>query len=134
MFQKGDELVHNVSKEISELRTNGTLNEMAKRKFDNRFPYTIDDTPDPIDLYRFRGLFMITGGSSAFALAVLLIIWLQDIWEDLMNSIKIFLAGGFIHFRILFARTIHFARTVPPTPINEPIDENAVQMAQRNTQ
>ncbi|KAF2596783.1 hypothetical protein F2Q68_00011964 [Brassica cretica] len=134
MFQKGDELVHNVSKEISELRTKGRLNEMAKRWFENRFPYTIDDTPDPIDLYRFRGLFMITGGSSALALAVILIIWLRDIWENLVNSINIFLAGGFIHFKILFARTNHFARTVPPSPVDEPIGENAVQMAQRNTQ
>ncbi|XP_013617853.1 PREDICTED: glutamate receptor 1.3-like [Brassica oleracea var. oleracea] len=134
MFQKGDELVHNVSKEISELRTKGRLNEMAKRWFENRFPYTIDDTPDPIDLYRFRGLFMITGGSSALALAVILIIWLRDTWEDLMNSINIFLAGGFIHFKILFARTNHFARTVPPSPVDEPIGENAVQMAQRNIQ
>ncbi|XP_009129723.1 glutamate receptor 1.2-like [Brassica rapa] len=128
MFQKGDELVHNVSKEISELRTKGRLNEMSKTWFDNRFPYTIDDTPDPIDLYRFRGLFMITGGSSALALAVVLIIWLRDTWGDLMNSINIFLAGGFIHFRILFART------VSPSPVDEPIGENAVQMAQRNTQ
>nr|VDC92249.1 unnamed protein product [Brassica rapa] len=120
MFQKGDELVHNVSKEISELRTKGRLNEMAKTWFENRFPYTIDDTPDPIDLYRFRGLFMITGGSLAFALAVVLIIWLRDTWGDLMNSINIFLAGGFIHFRILFART------VSPSPVNEPIGENAL--------
>ncbi|CAF2144073.1 unnamed protein product [Brassica napus] len=124
MFQKGDELVHNVSKEISELRTKGRLNEMAKTWFENRFPYTIDDTPDPIDLYRFRGLFMITGGSSALALAVVLIIWLRDTWGDLMNSISIFLAGGFIHFRILFART------VSPSPVDEPIGENAMQMAQ----
>ncbi|CDY48751.1 BnaA02g30120D [Brassica napus] len=127
MFQKGDELVHNVSKEISELRTKGRLNEMAKTWFENRFPYTIDDTPDPIDLYRFRGLFMITGGSSALALAVVLIIWLRDTWGDLMNSISIFLAGGFIHFRILFART------VSPSPVDEPIGENAMQMAQQST-
>ncbi|CAH8334967.1 unnamed protein product [Eruca vesicaria subsp. sativa] len=126
MFQKGDELVHLVSKEISELRTKGKLNEMAKAWFDNRLPYIIDDTSEPINLYRFRGLFMITGGSSAFALAVILIIWLRDRWEDLMNSIKIFLSRRFVHFRILFARTNH------PIPIDDPFGANAVQMAQLN--
>ncbi|KAF2564342.1 hypothetical protein F2Q70_00018516, partial [Brassica cretica] len=71
MFQKGDELVHLVSKEISELRTKGKLNEMSKTWFDNRLPYIIDDTSEPIDLYRFRGLFMITGGSSLQELSIL---------------------------------------------------------------
>ncbi|KAF8095612.1 hypothetical protein N665_0329s0031 [Sinapis alba] len=128
MFQKGDELVHLVSKEISELRTKGRLNEMAKTWFENRLPYIIDDTSEPIDLYRFRGLFMITGGSSAFAIAVLLIIWVRDRWEDLMSSINIFLSRRrLLHFRILFARTIH------PIPLHDPFDENmVVQMAQRN--
>ncbi|CAH8362089.1 unnamed protein product [Eruca vesicaria subsp. sativa] len=126
MFQKGDELVHLVSKEISELRTKGRLNEMAVRWFENRLPYTIDDTSDPIDLYRFRGLFMITGGSSAFALAVLFIIWLRDRWEDLTSSINIFLSRRFVHFRILFARAIH------PSPLDDLFGENAVQMSQRN--
>lgn len=126
MFQKGDELVHLVSKEISELRTKGKLNEMSKTWFDNRLPYIIDDTSEPIDLYRFRGLFMITGGSSAFALAVLLIIWIRDKWEDLMSSINIFLSRRLVHFRIFFARTIH------PSPLDDLFVENAVQMAQLN--
>ena len=126
MFQKGDELVHLVSKEISELRTKGRLNEMSKTWFDNRLPYIIDDTSEPIDLYRFRGLFMITGGSSAFALAVLLIIWIRDRWEDLMSSINIFLSQRLVHFRIFFARTIH------PSPLDDLFAENAVQMAQLN--
>ncbi|CAH8362102.1 unnamed protein product [Eruca vesicaria subsp. sativa] len=126
MFQKGDELVHLVSKEISELRTKGMLNEMSKRWFENRLPYIIDDTSEPINLYRFRGLFMITGGSSAFALAVLFIIWIRDRWEDLMSFIKIFISRRFVHFRILFARTNH------PIPIDDPFGENAVHMAQLN--
>ncbi|XP_013721377.1 glutamate receptor 1.3-like [Brassica napus] len=126
MFQKGDELVHLVSKEISELRTKGRLNEMSKTWFDNRLPYIIDDTSEPIDLYRFRGLFMITGGSSAFALAVLLIIWIRDRWEYLMSSINIFLSRRLVHFRIFFARTIH------PSPLDDLFVENAVQMAQLN--
>lgn len=81
---------------------------MSKAWFDNRLPYIIDDTSEPIDLYRFRGLFMITGGSSAFALAVLLIMWIRDRWKDLMSSINVFLSRrGLVHFRILFAGTIH---------------------------
>ncbi|CAH8362090.1 unnamed protein product [Eruca vesicaria subsp. sativa] len=126
MFQKGDELVHKVSKEISELRTKGMLNEMARRWFENRFPYTIDDLSDPIDLYRFRGLFMITGGSSAFALAVVIIIWLRERWEDLMSFINIFISRRLVHLRILLARPIH------PNPLYDIIGENAVQMAQHN--
>ncbi|KAL0792546.1 hypothetical protein Bca101_063923 [Brassica carinata] len=124
MFQKGDELVHSVSKEISDLRTKGRLNEMEKRWFENRFPYTIDDTSEPIDLYRFRGLFMITGGSSAFALAVVLIIWVRDRWEDLMSFINIFISRRLVHLTILWARPIH------PNPLHDTIGENAVQMAQ----
>lgn len=101
---------------------------MSKAWFDNRLPYIIDDTSEPIDLYRFRGLFMITGGSSAFALAVLLIMWIRDRWKDLMSSINVFLSRrGLVHFRILFAGTIH------PIPLHDPFDGNmVVQMAQLN--
>ncbi|ESQ32472.1 hypothetical protein EUTSA_v10003642mg [Eutrema salsugineum] len=107
MFQKGAELVPRVSREILNLRTTERLNDMEKRWFENQLPYTTDDTSNPVNLYRFRGLFMITGVSFAFALAVLLILWLRDRWEDLVNSVNIFLSRRLIHFRILFARTIH---------------------------
>ncbi|XP_056850382.1 glutamate receptor 1.3 [Raphanus sativus] len=126
MFQKGDELVPLVSREIFNLRTSDRLIEMEKRWFENQLPYTADDTSNPITLYRFRGLFMITGVSFAFALVVLLILWLRDKWEVLMSSVNIFLSQRLVHFRILFARTIH-----PNTP-DDVNGENAVQMAQRN--
>ncbi|CAH8363189.1 unnamed protein product [Eruca vesicaria subsp. sativa] len=122
MFQKGDELVPLVSSEILNLRTSDRLIEMEKRWFENQLPYTADDTSNPITLYRFRGLFMITGVSFALALVVLLLLWLRDKWEDLMNSVNIFLTRRLVDFRILFARTIH------PNPLGE----NAMQMAQRN--
>ncbi|KAF3567607.1 hypothetical protein DY000_02011123 [Brassica cretica] len=126
MFQKGDELVTLVSREILNLRTSDRLIEMEKRWFENQLPYTADDTSNPVTLYRFRGLFMITGVSFAFALVVLLILWLRDKWEDLMCSVNIFLSQRLVHFRILFARTIH------PNTLDNADGENAVQMAQRN--
>ncbi|CAN7045253.1 unnamed protein product [Brassica rapa subsp. trilocularis] len=133
MFQKGDELVPKVSREISKLRTKGRLNEIAKRWLEIPLPYTADDTSNPITLDRFRGVFMITGVSSAFALGVLLIHWLRDRWECRVNSLSwfypvnwfnIFLSQGLVHLRIL--RTIH------PSPLDDPISENAVQMVQSN--
>ncbi|KAL9813612.1 Glutamate receptor 1.2 [Arabidopsis thaliana] len=128
MFQKGSELAPNVSREIAKLRTSERLNEMERRWFDKQLPYTTDDTSNPITLYRFRGLFMITGVSFAFALAVLLILWLRERWEILVNSVNIYFSQRLRHFRILFTRTIHPS----PLGLDNPIGENAVQMAQRN--
>ncbi|KAF8107273.1 hypothetical protein N665_0124s0066 [Sinapis alba] len=123
MFQKGDDLVPRVSMKILNLRASDTIAEMEKRWFENQLPYTADDTSNPLTLYMFRGLFMITGVSSALALALLLILWLQDNWDDLMNSANIFLSQRLVHFGIFFART-----TIHPYPLD---DENAIQMAQR---
>ncbi|CAA0408417.1 unnamed protein product [Arabidopsis thaliana] len=128
MFQKGSELAPNVSREIAKLRTSERLNEMERRWFDKQLPYTTDDTSNPITLYRFRGLFMITGVSFAFALAVLLILWLRERWEILVNSVNIYFSQRLRRFRILFTRTIHPS----PLGLDNPIGENAVQMAQRN--
>ncbi|CAF2089716.1 unnamed protein product [Brassica napus] len=128
MFQKGDELVHNVSTEIAKLRTEGKLGEIEKGWFENQLPYTTDDTSNPITLYRFRGLFMITGLSSAFALVVLVILWLRDRWKDLVNSVNVFISRLLVHFRILLARTIH------PSPLDDHIGEGVVQMGQGNRQ
>ncbi|XP_010442266.1 PREDICTED: glutamate receptor 1.3-like [Camelina sativa] len=127
MFQKGFELVPNVSREIIKLRTSEKLNEMEKTWFDNQLPYTSDDTSNPITLYRFRGLFMITGVSFAFALAALVVLWLRDKREVLVNSVKLFLWRQIINFRIHFTRSIH------PSPLDDRIGENAVQMAQHVT-
>lgn len=125
MFQKGDELVPLVSREILCLRATDKITEMEKRWFENPLPYTADDTSNPLTLYMFRGLFMITGVSSALALALLLVLWLRDNWDDLMNSANRFLSRRLAHFGIFFARTIH------PYPLD---DENAVQMAERVTE
>ncbi|XP_023644304.1 glutamate receptor 1.3 isoform X2 [Capsella rubella] len=123
MFQKGFELVPNVSREIIKLRTSEKLNEMEKTWFDKQLPYTMDDTSNPITLYRFRGLFMITGVAFAVALAALVILWLRDNREVFMNSVKLFVSG----------QIIHFTGTIHPSPLDDHIGENAVQMAQRNS-
>lgn len=68
MFQKGDELVPKVSREIPNMRKNGRLNEIAKGWFEIQLPYATDDTSNPITLGRFRGVFMITGFSSSLLL------------------------------------------------------------------
>lgn len=120
-------MVPRVSREILKLRTSDMLSDMEKIWFENQLPYPADGIPSPITLFRFRGLFIITGVSFAFALVVLLILWLRDIWEDLMSSVNIFLSQRLVHFRILFARTIR------PNPLDDAaIGENAVQMAQCN--
>ncbi|KAL1198446.1 Glutamate receptor 1.2 [Cardamine amara subsp. amara] len=124
MFQKNSELVHRVSKEISELRKSERLNDIEKKWFDKQHPYASDDTSNPITLYRFRGLFMITGVSFAFALAVILILWVQGKWKILVNLVNMFFSQRVRHFRILFTRAIH------PSPLENSIRENAVQMAQ----
>uniref|UniRef100_A0A0D3AWV4 Ionotropic glutamate receptor C-terminal domain-containing protein n=1 Tax=Brassica oleracea var. oleracea TaxID=109376 RepID=A0A0D3AWV4_BRAOL len=116
-----------------EARAKGRLNEIAKRWLEIPLPYTADDTSNPITLDRFRGVFMITGVSSAFALGVLLIHWPRDRWECHVNSLSwfypvnwfnIFLSQRLVHLRVL--RTIH------PSPLDDPISENAVQMVQSN--
>ncbi|CAG7895623.1 unnamed protein product [Brassica rapa] len=129
MFQKGDELVPKVSREISNLRTNGKLNELANGWLEIQLPYTADDTSNPITLDRFRGVFMITGVSSAFALGVLLIHWLRDRWEYVVNLVNIFLLQRLVHLRNLFAKLIYLI-----SPLADPIDEDTFQIAQRNIQ
>ncbi|CAH8278856.1 unnamed protein product [Arabidopsis lyrata] len=126
MFQKGSELVHNVSREISKLRTSERLNEMERRWFEKQSSYPTDDKSNPLTLDRFRGLFMITGVSFAFSLAVLFILWLREKWDIIVHSVNIFLSRRLRHFRIIFTRTIH------PSPLDNTIGENAIQMAQRN--
>ncbi|XP_010552000.1 PREDICTED: glutamate receptor 1.3-like isoform X2 [Tarenaya hassleriana] len=87
MFQKGSELVHNVSREIANLRASERMNDIEKRWFRTELPYTTeDDASNPLTLYRFRGLFMITGVSFSLALAILLILWLQENLQFLLNQ------------------------------------------------
>ncbi|KAG2301365.1 hypothetical protein Bca52824_030016 [Brassica carinata] len=131
MFQKGDELVPKVSREISKLRAKGTLNEMARGWLEIQFPYTTEDTSSPITLDRFRGVFMITGVSSSFALAVLLIHWLRDRWERRLNSLSwLYPVNWFIVFLSQRLVNLRVLRTIHPSPLDDPISENVVQMTQ----
>ncbi|KAF8095614.1 hypothetical protein N665_0329s0033 [Sinapis alba] len=135
MFQKGDELVPKVSREISKLRAKGRLNEMAKGWLEIQLPYTTEDTSSPITLDRFRGVFIITGVSSAFALGVLLIHWLRDRWRHLVNSLSWFYPlNWFIIFLTQRLVNLRILRTIHPSPLDDPISENVVQMSESNIQ
>ncbi|XP_010496187.1 PREDICTED: glutamate receptor 1.4-like [Camelina sativa] len=79
VFQKGSPLVQNVSREIAMLRRTEKLKAMENWWFHRQTIYaTSDDTSDPLTVYTFRGLFMITGVSFAFALTIYLIPWNRD--------------------------------------------------------
>ncbi|KAL1211975.1 Glutamate receptor 1.4 [Cardamine amara subsp. amara] len=78
-FQKGSPLVQNVSREIAKLRRTERLKAMENWWFNRKTTSaTSDDIFDPLTVYTFRGLFMITGISFAFALTVHLIPWNRD--------------------------------------------------------
>ncbi|XP_010496185.1 PREDICTED: glutamate receptor 1.4-like [Camelina sativa] len=79
VFQKGSPLVQNVSREIAMLRRTEKLKSMENWWFRrDSMSSTADNTCDPLSVYTFRGLFMITGVSFAFALIVYLIPWNRE--------------------------------------------------------
>ncbi|KAH0923662.1 hypothetical protein HID58_023680 [Brassica napus] len=51
MFQKGDELVHNVSTEIAKLRTEGKLGEIEKGWFENQLPDRWKDLVNSVKVF-----------------------------------------------------------------------------------
>ncbi|XP_010552008.1 PREDICTED: glutamate receptor 1.2-like isoform X4 [Tarenaya hassleriana] len=117
MFQKGSPLVQNVSQEIAKLRRTGRLETMEKWWFQRQPAYTAEDTSDPLTLYKFRGLFMITGVSFGFALTLLLASWLQKRRLVLQKYANHQLGT----FRRLFSRAVHPGS---PTTADMPSWEN----------
>ncbi|CAB4269251.1 unnamed protein product [Prunus armeniaca] len=77
VFPKGSKLVHDVSRQIEHMREEGKLIEMEKtwslRKTTLMSEEATTTGPSTLDLYSFRGLFLVTGISSAFALFLFLI-------------------------------------------------------------
>ncbi|KAL6289607.1 hypothetical protein ACE6H2_007117 [Prunus campanulata] len=77
VFPKGSKLVHDVSRQIEHMREEGKLIEMEKtwslRKTTLMSEAATTTDPSTLDLYSFRGLFLVTGISSAFALFLFLI-------------------------------------------------------------
>ncbi|XP_023636123.1 glutamate receptor 1.4-like [Capsella rubella] len=79
VFHKGSALVQNVSREIAMLRRTEKLQAMENWWYHRQtMSASSDDSSDPLTVYTFRGLFMITGASFAFALVVHLIPWKRD--------------------------------------------------------
>ncbi|CAB4269250.1 unnamed protein product [Prunus armeniaca] len=83
VFPKGSKLVHDMSRQIQQMREEGKLIDMEKVWFHKRtipmFDYTTSD-PNTLNFHTFRGLFLITGVSSAFALFIFIIFPLKERW------------------------------------------------------
>ncbi|PQM37469.1 glutamate receptor 1.3 [Prunus yedoensis var. nudiflora] len=83
VFRKGSELVHDMSMQIQLMREEGKLIEMEKVWFHKRTIPMFDNTtsdPNTLNFHTFRGLFLVTGVSSAFALFIFIIFPLEEKW------------------------------------------------------
>ncbi|BFG21321.1 hypothetical protein CerSpe_075950 [Prunus speciosa] len=83
VFRKGSKLVHDMSMQIQQMREEGKLIEMEKIWFHKRTILMFDNTtsvPNTLNFHTFRGLFLVTGVSSAFALFIFIIFPLKEKW------------------------------------------------------
>ncbi|CAB4269248.1 unnamed protein product [Prunus armeniaca] len=83
VFPKGSKLVHDMSMQIQRMREEGKLIEMEKVWFHKRTIPMFDNTtsdPNTLNVHTFRGLFLVTGVSSAFALFIFIIFPLKEKW------------------------------------------------------
>ncbi|KFK38210.1 hypothetical protein AALP_AA3G083100 [Arabis alpina] len=110
-FHKGSPLVQKVSREIAMLRRTERLQAMENWWY-QRQTTPVTSQSDPLTVYKFRGLFMITGVSFAFALIVYLIPWNRDQRQVVLKRLRCF-----VHHRL--------ARAIRPSPSSSQI-ENAV--------
>ncbi|KAJ0792401.1 putative periplasmic binding protein-like I [Helianthus annuus] len=79
IFQKGSPLVSEMSRQIATIRENGTLRFLEKKWFEKESSSSQDSPrkPKTLNFSRFRGLFLISGISSAAALIISLIFLLH---------------------------------------------------------
>ncbi|XP_061997443.1 glutamate receptor 1.2-like [Rosa rugosa] len=96
VFPKGSKLVHDVSRQIERLRQEEKLLEMEKTWFREKTTLmSVEDMtqsdPNTIDLYDFRGLFLISGASLAISLFffVVLSTRFRNLFQGLMQLIRI---------------------------------------------
>ncbi|KAL6289612.1 hypothetical protein ACE6H2_007122 [Prunus campanulata] len=83
VFPKGSKLVHDMSMQIQLMREEGKLIEMEKVWFHKRTIPMFDNTtsdPNTLNFHTFRGLFLVTGVSSAFTLFIFIIFPLKEKW------------------------------------------------------
>ncbi|XP_004308655.1 PREDICTED: glutamate receptor 1.4-like [Fragaria vesca subsp. vesca] len=84
VFPKGSKLAHDMSVQIEKLREEGKLLEMEKAWFHYNANHMFEDTTNPpnaLNLSSFRGLFLVSGVSSAFALFLFTISPLKKKWQ-----------------------------------------------------
>ncbi|VVA96823.1 unnamed protein product [Arabis nemorensis] len=116
-FHKGSRLVQKVSREIAMLRRTERLQAMENWWFQRQTAsVTSEDTSDPLTVYKFRGLFMITGVSFAFALIVYLIPWNRDQRQVVLKGLR-----RCVHHR--FGRVIHPLPTTSSSQIENVIHD-----------
>ncbi|KAL5804468.1 hypothetical protein ACOSQ3_031268 [Xanthoceras sorbifolium] len=102
-FRKGSPLVPDMSRVIAELRGNGTLSMIENEWFKCPLAFTSDEPSNnvkPLTIDSFRGLFLITGVSSALALAMLSICLIHKNWHVLKNC----------NSRVLFRARLNFVK------------------------
>ncbi|KAL5737984.1 hypothetical protein ACOSP7_030745 [Xanthoceras sorbifolium] len=102
-FRKGSPLVPDMSRVIADLRENGTLRTIENEWFKCPLALTCDETSNnvkPLTIDSFRGLFLITGVSSALALAMLSICLIHKNWHALKNCDS----------RVLFRARLNFVK------------------------
>lgn len=85
VFPKGSSpLVEDMSREIAKLRQNGELSRLEELWLNSKSTSTSKDPvndPNALNVKRFRGLFFISGASSAFALVLFLVFSLKEKWH-----------------------------------------------------
>ncbi|KAL5737985.1 hypothetical protein ACOSP7_030746 [Xanthoceras sorbifolium] len=102
-FRKGSPLVPDMSRVIADLRGNGTLSVIENEWFKCPLAVTSDETSNnvkPLTIDSFRGLFLITGVSSALALAMLSICLIHKNWHVLKNC----------NSKVLFRARVNFVK------------------------
>ncbi|KAL5802814.1 hypothetical protein ACOSQ4_031119 [Xanthoceras sorbifolium] len=102
-FRKGSPLAPDMSRAIAQLRENGTLRTIENEWFKCPLALTSDETSNnvkPLTIDSFRGLFLITGVSSALALAMLSICLIHKNWHVLKNC----------NSRVLFRARLNFVK------------------------
>ncbi|KAL6289622.1 hypothetical protein ACE6H2_007132 [Prunus campanulata] len=89
VFPKGSKLAQDMSRQIEILREEGKLLEMEEAWFHSKSNLLFDDkTSDPsaLNFHSFRGLFLVSGVSSAFALLLFTVFSLKEKYWHLVKK------------------------------------------------
>ncbi|TXG55691.1 hypothetical protein EZV62_020947 [Acer yangbiense] len=92
VFRKGSPLVPEMSRAIAKLRADGRLSMMENAWFKGQSMMTFGATSNnvnPLTIDSFRGLFLITGVSSTFAIAILYSFWIYNNWHFVRNCFNV---------------------------------------------